>query len=329
MIGRSIVLSLVVVAGMGAMSATADLPDGATQRSETEEFALPNGYKAVLEHTITALPDDPDRWIVCESSLSIVRGGVVLHRIDDVVTIGCSGLWMPARNEGEEPLLHSIDQDVTGNGIPDLVVREYSGGAHCCTTTYIFELAKDHFVAFEPIDQGHSTGRESFVQADDDPALEIRTCDWRFAYWKMSFAESPVPDVLLDLRENRSGKSQWVFANRKKALSVVERKRLMAHAEALGNSPRAPTEFPEFPEFLTNVLDLIYSGNADFAREYTRASFKGHEEKHVGFLIELGIIFDARVYSDCGQVTEGILKLNNCETIGELLVGEAGHFGRW
>ena len=64
------------------------------------------------------------------------------------------------------------------------------------------------------------------------------------------------------------GESAWVFANRKKALPEVERKRLMDHAETLGHSKRAPTEFPEFPEFLANVLDLIYLGNADFARAY-------------------------------------------------------------
>jgi hypothetical protein len=33
-----------------------------------------------------------------------------------------------------------IGADVTGAGIPNLVVREYSGGAHCCTSFVIFEL---------------------------------------------------------------------------------------------------------------------------------------------------------------------------------------------
>ncbi len=31
--------------------------------------------------------------------------------------------------------------DITGTGQPNAVLSEYSGGAHCCTTNYIFELA--------------------------------------------------------------------------------------------------------------------------------------------------------------------------------------------
>lgn len=328
--GKCCVLAMTVWADMCPMPRMPNLPRVATHRTETEEVELPNGYKAVFEYTITRNSDDPERWSTgYESAVSIVRGGVVLHRIDDVLTTGRSGLWLPSTNKDEEPLLRSVDQDITGNGIPNLVVREFSGGAHCCTTTYIFELGKERFVAFEPISQGHSTGRQSFVQADDDPALEISIRDWRFAYWKMSYAESPAPDVLLDFREIRDRQAAWVFANNKKTLTEAERKTLTAHAEALGRSKRAPTEFPQFPKFLANVLELIYAGNADFARKYTQMGFRGHDELRVGFLIELGLVLNAGHYLDEEKVTEGILKLNGCETIGELLVGESARFGRW
>ena len=59
----------------------------------------------------------------------------------------------------------------------------------------------------------HSSGHHSFVQADDDTALEIRTREWRFAYWKTTFADSPAPEILLDLREVKSERYEWVFAN--------------------------------------------------------------------------------------------------------------------
>lgn len=37
----------------------------------------------------------------------------------------------------------SYTRDLTGNGIPDVIVGQYSGGGHCCTGATILELGKD------------------------------------------------------------------------------------------------------------------------------------------------------------------------------------------
>jgi hypothetical protein len=34
-------------------------------------------------------------------------------------------------------------KDITGNGVPDLIVSEYGGGSHCCATYYVFELGTE------------------------------------------------------------------------------------------------------------------------------------------------------------------------------------------
>ena len=36
--------------------------------------------------------------------------------------------------------LTPIGKNITGNGIPNLVISEFSGGAHCCFETVVFEL---------------------------------------------------------------------------------------------------------------------------------------------------------------------------------------------
>lgn len=46
-----------------------------------------------------------------------------------------------------------IGADVTGAGIPNLVVKEYSGGAHCCTSFDVFELGSS-FRKVSTIEQG-------------------------------------------------------------------------------------------------------------------------------------------------------------------------------
>src|SRR5579872_6328664 len=38
--------------------------------------------------------------------------------------------------------LVTMGKDVTGDGQPDLVVSEWSGGANCCLTLHIFEIGK-------------------------------------------------------------------------------------------------------------------------------------------------------------------------------------------
>jgi hypothetical protein len=59
----------------------------------------------------------------------------------------------------------SFARDISGNGVPDIVVGQYSGGDHCCTTVTILELAKE---AVTPI------GRISGMDGLPFDGLEIR-----------------------------------------------------------------------------------------------------------------------------------------------------------
>jgi len=38
------------------------------------------------------------------------------------------------------PTLPGIGEDITGDGIPDLAIVGFSGGAHCCLTLHVIEL---------------------------------------------------------------------------------------------------------------------------------------------------------------------------------------------
>jgi hypothetical protein len=94
---------------------------------------------------------------------------------------------------------HHLDplagSDVTGEGDPDLVIHTYSGGAHCCFSTIVYNLGATKTKVLETPE---SNCDASFVQLDGDAALEVRTCDDIFAYQYCCYAGSPMVKVILD-----------------------------------------------------------------------------------------------------------------------------------
>ena len=86
-------------------------------------------------------------------------------------------------------------RDVTGDGVPEVLLAGFSGGAHCCFTHTLYSLTSSPrrlLTAFS----AHSDTLEA-RQLDGRGPLELVGADWRFAYgYGMSFAESaPLPVV--------------------------------------------------------------------------------------------------------------------------------------
>jgi len=99
--------------------------------------------------------------------------------------------------EEEQPYGHAGTggTDITGDGQPNLVVSEWTGGAHCCFLFHVFEIGS-RFRHIQTIDAVHSDLAD-FENMDEDPDLEFLMADWTFAYWNASFAASPAPGVIL------------------------------------------------------------------------------------------------------------------------------------
>ncbi|GGR99229.1 hypothetical protein [Deinococcus sedimenti] len=86
-------------------------------------------------------------------------------------------------------------RDVTGDGVPEVLLAGFSGGAHCCFTHHLYSLTsppRKLLTAFS----AHSDSLDA-QQLDGRGPLELIGSDWRFAYgYGMSFAESaPLPVV--------------------------------------------------------------------------------------------------------------------------------------
>lgn len=85
--------------------------------------------------------------------------------------------------------------DITGTGVPNLVIEGFSGGAHCCFTTTVLELnnaPQDVLTTPEVLSTPYGECGGDFADLDGNGTFEYRTCDDSFAYEYCSYAASPL-----------------------------------------------------------------------------------------------------------------------------------------
>ncbi len=305
-----------VEAGAGAEDGVVRLaPEGCDAVAmviERRSGRLPNGYRLVLYREYPEGEERPGAF----QRFELLREGASVFCHPPREEGGAYRLWPHFLDESSQGAAGTVAQDVTGNGVPDVVMEEYSGGAHCCTTYTIVELFEGGPVVLPVLEAGHSSGR--FVQADEDAALEFRMHDWAYAYYFACFAASPAPVVTLDLTYSSGSGYAWRFANSRVEMSAEVRDTLDEAAGRLRTHWDDRWETDAYPEFLRHYLDLIYFGQAAAAAKFLRDAFEGHDAERVAFLVDVALLLRENEYC------QGILELNGCSTIGGLLSGAEG-----
>ena len=117
------------------------------------------------------------------------------RRYQGIVTISCNGKLL-ARHEWALGFGDLTGTDIIGNGNPNVIITLYSGGAHCCFETMIYDLGlilTEVPVSSSPQGNCHGT----FQDLDGDGIYEIVTCDDAFAYRYCAYAYSPAVRVIL------------------------------------------------------------------------------------------------------------------------------------
>ena len=146
-------------------------------------------------------------------------------------------------------------RDLTGDGQPDLMVVEFTGGLHCCTRATILGVGREFR------DYGTVDGADGDVQLEDvnrDGVAELKIGDFRFAYWRdLPFSETPVPEVVLRF----SGRGYTVACDLMREPPPDEAT-LQEMARELGQGWR--TGDPP-ADLWGAAVNMVYAGNPDHA----------------------------------------------------------------
>jgi hypothetical protein len=213
-----------------AASADAHIPAGYVVEEER-----PIGSYTVRLWRNTA----PDAWGF-DNIATISAGGQILVQVEMV--------WGLGKLTGA---------DITGEGHPDVIVEIFTGGAHCCFSTLVYDLGPTLTKVLET-PQSNCGGQ--FEDLDGDGVLEVVTCDDLFAYVYCAYAASPLVQVVLQYEPGQG----YVPASPRFAHLYAEE--IAVHARrAEGAEDFADWDGTNKCAVLPLVLDYLYTGQADQA----------------------------------------------------------------
>jgi hypothetical protein len=237
-------------------------------------------FKAYEEHT-------SDAFSAC---LEVVKAGVVVYR--KVEEGGDFALGQKAETEGGIPEIAN-GTNVSGNGQPEMLVSYFSGGAHCCMTMEIFDL-KPQLKLLLSLDAGNSD--YSHFELDKATGVyDFVSREQVFAYWHTSYAESPMPLVILkpvlDARGNLNYRLDWTKMQKPAPADSVWNDDLKQAQSAFAEDA-AEGDYSAGSGLWTPMLELIYSGQSEFAWKLVDAAWPKRKSGKDAFEADL-----------CGQLT--------------------------
>lgn len=212
-----------------------------------------------------------------EGCLRISKGGKLVFSL-------ASEQFQIGKNFFHDPGI-PVGTDITGAGKPNVIVSDWSGGAHCCFTLRVFELGEE-FKEIAKIDAGHSDGAK-FVDLDHDGFYEFEGNDWAFAYWRASFMYSPAPRIVL---KYRAGHFRLAYDLMKKPGPSPEEfaaivRDVKANEEWTDAAPPDCDMNCGVPIALwKNMLDLMYTGHPDLAWQLLDKSWRPTRKDKAAFV---------------------------------------------
>ena len=197
--------------------------------------------------------------------LQVTSGGKVLysHSVDSFETF-----TLGQKEDAQDDIAAIANgTDVTGRGQPDMIVSLFTGGAHCCSIHYVFELGPQ-FKLLATLDDTNDD--LAHFEREADGRYDYVTADWTFGYWPTCFACSPSELVTLRWMGDANGggfhlamdkmqtpaptAAQW-----NKELSAAQKDVDSSDADYIGRT------------MWQTVLDLIYTGHSDLAWKFVDA----------------------------------------------------------
>jgi hypothetical protein len=187
---------------------------------------------------------------------------------DDALTVLTIAEPQQARDDPALAIERVILLDFNRDGVDEILVIDWSGGAHCWFPLTVFSVAPTLRVL--GVLDGRHTGL-SLTDRDMDAVPEIHLNDWTFEYWKASFTESPSPPVVLGFGDGafvpdvemmqQPPPDEITF---KKLIDNLREEEPPSDYARTANDLENPW-WPVPPLLWREVLELVYTGNADAA----------------------------------------------------------------
>jgi hypothetical protein len=179
-------------------------------------------------------------------------------RFDNIATISAGGQTL-VQIELASGLGALTGTDITGEGHPDVVIETFTGGAHCCFSTRVYDLGP---TLTKVLETPESNCGGQFEDLDGDGVLEFVTCDDLFAYVYCAYAFSPFVQVILQYEPERgyvpvSPRFAHLYAE-----AMATHTRL---AEETSADDTGGWDGTNKCAVLPLVLDYLYTGQADQA----------------------------------------------------------------
>jgi len=206
-----------------------------------------------------------------ESIVTIEKGGRLKKLLRDNGNATYIGFSFPdnlveaksvADKRGVNLIRNTLDK--TGDGVPDVMIDYFSGGAHCCFSTYFINLGPIPEIV-EVIHTEHA----GLAVSGTNPkgGLRFKTSENTFAYWNIFFAGSPMPSVFLEFSNGKLTPNFDLLRKAPPSLSTLKAKARAARLKINDNQySEVGMDFVE--AFWGEMLDLIYTGNEDLAWQY-------------------------------------------------------------
>ena len=184
----------------------------------------------------------------------------------------------------------AVGRDITGDGKANLVVEHWTGGAYCCYYFYVFQI-DEQFKHIATLDGHRLSVPMNFVDLDEDGALEFVTRDWTFECWRTSCAGSPAPEVVLRYEEGT-----YQLACDLISKPIFSEDDLAALAQEIEKDP----VWEENPPVVLwrYMLDFIYAGNAEQARQLIETAWPTDVPGKAGFWTEFLYLLSESPYWD-------------------------------
>lgn len=239
---------------------------------KTTELFTQGPYRFASEQLFSQSPGEPAP-LGMEETLIVFKDGQEIHREE--------GWRWEVYNSPAAP---TVGSDITGDGIPDVILIEDTGGSHAPWTFYIFELRDGLPVhTFAPM--------VNFKQLDETPALELSVRDDNFEDWKAPAFQSAFPDVAMRYRNGAYELAPDLM--RAPPPSPAEFDELVQNSRSgdgwkMTTAPRNG----EFAwdigyQFLSEVIDLIYNGHADLVPKFANDAWPPAKPGKQEFIQEL------------------------------------------